>query len=213
MDKKAAVAHPKERGKGHIKDILVIEGGSTLSGQNNRSRKVHAKKVQTNNTEVDVFHFRPSRVPRSGLTDLIFTDEYLEVLEFPHDDPLVIMALIGNHNVHRILVDMGATSNLMYYSAFKAMGLTKDHTTTSSSTLMGFSGERTRSLGSIKLPMTLGTTPKQVTTLAEFLILDRSPNYNIILGRRTLNKIKSAVSTYHEVPNPPREWINSREQV
>ena len=79
-------APPKERGKGHIEEILMIKGGSTLSGQSNRFRKAHARKVQTNSTEVDVFRFRPSKIPRFGATNLVFTDEDLNGLEFPHDD-------------------------------------------------------------------------------------------------------------------------------
>lgn len=51
---------------------------------------------------------------RFSLTNITFTDEDLNGMEFPHDDPLVITTLIGNHNVHRILVDTGATFNLMY---------------------------------------------------------------------------------------------------
>lgn len=109
-------------------------------------------------------------------------------LEFPHDDPLVVTTFIGNHNVHQILIDTRATSNLMYYSALKAMGFTSEHLTLSPVTLVGFSGEKTRSLGTIKLSVTLGSAPKHVTTIIEFLVLDKAPNYNDILRRETLNK-------------------------
>lgn len=108
---------------------------------------------------MDIFHFRPSKLPKSGLTDLTFTKEDLSSLEFPHDDPLVITTLISNHNVHMILVNTGAISNLMYYNTFKAMGLTRDHMTLSSAILVSFLGERTRSLGTIKLSITLRTAP------------------------------------------------------
>lgn len=42
--------------------------------------------------------------------------------------------------------------------------------------------------------------------MADFLILDKTSNYNIILGRGILNEIKSAIFTYHLVmrfPPPP----------
>ena len=90
----------------------MIKWGSTISGQSNRSRKAHARRVQTSNSEVNIFHFISSKLQRSGLTDLTFTDEDLNGLEFPHDDPLVITSLISNHNVHRILVNIRATSNI-----------------------------------------------------------------------------------------------------
>ena len=31
--------------------------------------------------------------------------------------------------------------------------------------------------------------------MAEFLVLDKAPNYNAILGRGTLNEIRAAIST------------------
>ena len=128
-------------------------------------------------------------------TEITFTDEDMNKVEHPHDDPFVVTTIVGNHNVHQILIDTGAASNLMYYSALKAMGLTIEHVTPSSITLVGFSGEKTRFLGTIKLLVTLGTAPKQVTTMAEFLVLDKAPNYNAIIGRGTFNEIRAVIST------------------
>ena len=89
----------------------------------------------------------------------------------------------------------------MYYSALKAMGLSLEHLTPSSVTLVGFSGENTRCLGTIKLSVTLGMAPKQVTTMAEFRVLDKAPNYNAILGRDNLNEIRATISTCNLQPN------------
>ena len=132
---------------------------------------------------------------RYEATEITFTDKDMNGVEYPHDDPLVVTTMVGNHNVYRILIDTGATSNLMYYSALKAMGVSLEHLIPSSVTLVGFSGEKTMCLGTIKLSVTLGTAPKQVTTMAEFLVLDKAPNYNAILRRGTLNEIRAAIST------------------
>ena len=75
---------------------------------------------------------------RSEPTYRTFTDEDLNGIKFPYDDPLVITALIVNHNIYRVLVDIGATSNLMYFTAFKVMGFTTEHLIPSSTTLLGF---------------------------------------------------------------------------
>ena len=93
-------------------------------------------------------------------TEITFTDEGMNGVEHPHDAPLVVTTMVGNHNVHRILIDTRATSNLMYYNALKAMGLTIEHLMPSSVMFDGFSGEKTRSLGTIKLSVTLGKAPK-----------------------------------------------------
>ncbi|KAM7488990.1 hypothetical protein LguiB_026474 [Lonicera macranthoides] len=83
----------------------------------------------------------------------------------------------------------------MYYSTFKAMGLITEYLTPSTVTLVGFFREKTKSLGTIKLVVTLGIALKQVTTIAKFLVLDKAPHYNVILGRDTLNEIRAAIST------------------
>lgn len=134
------------------------------------------------------------KAEESGFT---FTSKDLEGVETPHDNLLVVTTLVGNHNIHRILVDISATLNLMYYNTLKAMGLTQNHLVSSNTTLIDFSKESARALRVIKLFVTLGTTPQHVTTMAEILDLDSFCTYNAILGRETLNKIRCVISTYH----------------
>ncbi|KAM7523371.1 hypothetical protein LguiA_013273 [Lonicera macranthoides] len=75
------------------------------------------------------------------------------------------------------LVDIGATSNLMYYNALTAFPFNP-----TSITLIGFPGERLLSLGSIKLSITFRTTRQKITIMENFLVLDRTPNYNVIIS-------------------------------
>jgi hypothetical protein len=63
--------------------------------------------------------------------------------------------------------------------------------------LVGFTGEQVLPLGSIKLPVTTGTYPRQRTVMVRFLIIDRSSAYNAILGRTSLNEFKAVTSTPH----------------
>lgn len=79
----------------------------------------------------------------------------------------------------------------------KAMSLTQDHFITSNVTLVGFSGERARALGAIKLSIILGIAPQHVTTVAEFLVLNSSCTYNAILERGTLNEIWFVIAMYY----------------
>ena len=118
----------------------MIEGGCSFAENGNRSRKAHIRQAQPNSSEVDFFNFRPTKMLRYEATDITFTDEDMNGMEHHHDDPLVVTTMVDNHNVHRILIDTGAASNLMYYSALKAMGFTVEHLTLSSVTLVGFSG-------------------------------------------------------------------------
>ena len=63
--------------------------------------------------------------------------------------------------------------------------------------LRGFSREKVLPVGSIQLVLTLGDPPCQVTTAVRFLVVDAPSAYNILLGRPSLNAIKTIPSAYH----------------
>ena len=48
-----------------------------------------------------------------------FTEEDVRRLHHPHDDVLVVSILVGNYNTHRVLVDNGSSTNILYYLAFQ----------------------------------------------------------------------------------------------
>jgi len=52
-------------------------------------------------------------------------------------------------------------------------------------------------LGSIDLPVTVGTYPRQKVIMVKFLIVDRVSAYNAIIGRTALNDFKAVTSTPH----------------
>ena len=54
-------------------------------------------------------------------------------------------------------------------------------------------------LGSIQLVLTLGDPPCQATTTVRFLVVDAPSAYSVLLGRPSLNAIKSIPSAYHMV--------------
>ncbi|XP_059441920.1 uncharacterized protein LOC132174250 [Corylus avellana] len=57
----------------------------------------------------------------------------------------------------------------------------------------------------VSLPVTVGTTPRQSTTMVDFLVIDRPSSYNAIIGRPSLNKLKAVTSTYHLMMKFPIE--------
>ena len=52
-------------------------------------------------------------------------------------------------------------------------------------------------LGLLQLVLTLGDPPCQATTAVRFLVVDAQSAYNLLLGRPSLNTIKSIPSAYH----------------
>ena len=47
-----------------------------------------------------------------------FTSDDMEGLYLPHDDALVVSAVIANFNVRRILIDNGSLVDILFISAF-----------------------------------------------------------------------------------------------
>ncbi|KAK1403967.1 hypothetical protein POM88_003572 [Heracleum sosnowskyi] len=94
--------NPKPRGP----VINMIFGGPTDAGSSRNSRKAYARKVMTVVGEA----------PKRARTEISigFDDSDLEGVKFPHDDPLVIVHVIGNSETKRVLVDNGASVNILF---------------------------------------------------------------------------------------------------
>ena len=130
-------------------------------------------------------------------TSITFSDLDLEGCQHPHDDPLVVRAVVANKTVHQVLVDNGSSADIIFASAFDKMGIGRERLEPVNTHLRGFSGEKVLPLGSIQLVLTLGEPPCQATMTARFLIVDAPFAYNILLGRPSLNAIKAIPSAYH----------------
>ncbi|KAK1403400.1 hypothetical protein POM88_003005 [Heracleum sosnowskyi] len=78
------------------------------------------------------------------------------VREFPHDDPLVIIPVIGNSKTKRVLVHNGASVDILFHDAFIKMGYTDLQLTPSNMPIYGFNGVESKVEGTIQLPMTIG---------------------------------------------------------
>ena len=137
-----------------------------------------------------------SKPPRLDIT-ITFLDSDLEGCQHPHDDPLVIRAVVANKTVHRALVDNGSSADIIFTSAFDKMGVGREKLEPVNTYLQGFSGEKVLPLGSIQLVLTLGDPPCQATTTARFLVVDAPSAYNMLLDRPYLNAIKAIPSAYH----------------
>ena len=137
-----------------------------------------------------------SKLPRLDTT-ISFSDSDLEGCQHPHDDPLVIRPVVANKAIHRVLVDNGSSTDIIFASAFDKMGIGREKLEPVSTHLRGFSREKVLSLGSIQLVLTLGDPPCQATMEVRFLVVDTPSAYNMLLGRPSLNAIKAIPSTYH----------------
>ena len=103
-------------------------------------------------------------------------------LHHPYDDALVVSILVGDYNVHRVLVDNGSLADILYYPAFQQMGIDRTRLIPTNALLVGFGGRRVFPLGAVTLSLTTGDYPQQITKDVTFLVVDCSFAYNGILG-------------------------------
>ena len=179
----------------------MIFGGFVGGGESNSARKAHLRSIRSGETlKVQAV----SKLPRLDTT-ITFSDFDIEGYQHPHDDPLVIRAIMANKTVHRVLIDNGSSADIIFASAFEKMGIGKKKLEPVNAHLLGFSGEKVLPLGSVQLVLTLGDPPCQATTTIKFLILDGPSAYNMLLGRPSLNAIRVVPSAYHMVFKFPTE--------
>ena len=55
-----------------------------------------------------------------------FSEEDARRLHHPHDDALVVSIRIKDYNMHRVLVDNGSSTDILYYPAFQQMGIGRE---------------------------------------------------------------------------------------
>lgn len=172
-------------------EIKVIVGGSS-TGQSSKSRKSYLKEVQSVQLS--------GRSPREKSTDeqaITFTDEDADRIHQPHDDAIVITMLIAGYTTRRVLIDNGSSADILYYPAFQQTRVGRDQLRPVQSPLVGFGGMKVQPVGTVTLPVVVGVYPQQLTTDVNFLVVNCSSSYNVIIGRPTLNRWKAVTSTYH----------------
>ena len=128
------------------------------------------------------------------MDDLVisFTKEDARRLHHPHDDALVTNLTIANFNTQWVLVDNGSSANIIYYLAFQQIRIGKERLIPSNVPQIGFGGMKVMPVGSITIPVTIGTYPQQITKDITFLVVDCSSVYNAIIGQPMLNAWRAA---------------------
>ena len=139
-----------------------------------------------------------SKLPRLDTT-INFSDSNMEGCQHPHDDPLVVKAIVANKTVHRALVNNGSSADIIFTSAFDKMDVGREKLEPVNTHLRGFSEERVLPLRSIQVVLTLRDPPCQATITVRFLIVDAPSAYNILLGRPSFNAMRAIPSAYHMV--------------
>nr|GEV54019.1 reverse transcriptase domain-containing protein [Tanacetum cinerariifolium] len=114
--------------------------------------------------------------------------------------PMIIEAEMGGHCVHRMYVDEGSSSKILYEHYFsKFRSEIKNQLILTKTPLVGFSGEIIWPLGQISLLVKIGDEEHSTSAWINLRVV-RSPSpYNRIIGRPRVRKIRAIPSTAHEM--------------
>ncbi|XP_022152854.1 uncharacterized protein LOC111020479 [Momordica charantia] len=163
--------------------------------RDDRPAVINKKKELAREARREVCIIREQR-PTSSIA---FNHADLEGVHLPHNDALVIAPLIDLVLVRRILVDGGASANILSLSTYLALGWTRSQLKKSPTPLVGFSGESISLEGCIDLPVSIRQDDTQVTQMAEFVVIDGRSAYNAIFGRPIIHSFRAVPSTLHQV--------------
>ncbi|GKB65991.1 reverse transcriptase domain-containing protein [Tanacetum coccineum] len=119
---------------------------------------------------------------------------------------MIIEAEIGGHCIHRMYVDGGSASEILYEHCFNRLRPEiKNQLVPATTPLIGFSGEIIWPIGQIQLLVRIGDEEHSASAWMNFVVV-RSPSpYNGIIGRPGVRKLQAVPSTAHGMLKLPVE--------
>ncbi|GJU79929.1 reverse transcriptase domain-containing protein [Tanacetum coccineum] len=114
------------------------------------------------------------------------------------EGPMIIEAEIGGHFVHRIYVDGGASSEVLYEHCFvRLRPEIRSQMIPATTSLIGFSGETIWPIGQISLLVKIGDEEHSTSAWMNFMVIRSPSQHNGIIGRTGIRKIRVVPSTAH----------------
>ena len=116
----------------------------------------------------------------------------------PHDnDPVVISVVTVGRKVHRVLIDLGSSTDVMFWTNFNKLQLSPDMLRPYGGCLLGFAGDQVEVRRYLDLSTTFTDGTASRTENIRYLVVNASSAYNMLLGRPTLNRLGAVPSTRH----------------
>jgi hypothetical protein len=165
--------------------VLPITGGSCSEPANKKQKKEAQRRVQHVRVQGPFIKSRWSHIP------ITFSQEDLQLKDYPHNDAMIISCVIKGFLVHNVLVDIGSAADIIFAKAFKQMQKPEDKIHDATHPLCGFGGRQIVELGKITMPVTFGFINNTRTEQVVFDIVDMEYSYNAIIGRGTLNAFEA----------------------
>jgi hypothetical protein len=127
--------------------VLPITGGS-CSEPANKKQKEAQRRVQHVGVQGPFIKSKWSHIP------ITFSQEDLQLKDYPHNDAMVISCVIKGFLVHNVLVDTGSAPDIIFAKAFRQMQEREDKIHDATHPLCGFGGRQIVALGKITMLVT-----------------------------------------------------------
>ncbi|KAL3518684.1 hypothetical protein ACH5RR_021273 [Cinchona calisaya] len=121
-----------------------------------------------------VWYFQ--KKPHANLR-ISFIDEDTILDQYPHKDPIVIDVKVGDYRVHRVLINSGSLTDIIYWHAKERMGVSDDHIRPVCKSLVGFSGDLIMPEQTVMFPLTLKKSQRCRTEM-----IKKPSSYDMALG-------------------------------
>nr|XP_043625551.1 uncharacterized protein LOC122596974 [Erigeron canadensis] len=113
-------------------------------------------------------------------------------------DPVVIQARVANFEDGKVYLDNESSSDIIYDHCFQKLPQrVRDLKRPSRTQLVSFMGESNRPVGEVSMEVMMGEYPFHQIELIEFMIIRAPSDYNVILGRPSMQKFGAITSTVH----------------
>ena len=132
----------------------MIVGGTATTRSSKKACKTYLRMVQN----VQLTRFVP-KIARRESPIIGFSEEDARRLHHPHDNSLVVSIRVGDYNMHRVLVNNGSLTYILYYSEFQQMGIDREQLILTNAPLIGFGGTRVLPLGPVTLSVVVNDYP------------------------------------------------------
>ncbi|GJY22033.1 reverse transcriptase domain-containing protein [Tanacetum coccineum] len=167
--------------------------------------KVGKKEVPTKDKSMAIYMVQPwHRMTRQKVTQSF---SCVSEITFPPlktssgtEGLLVIEAEIGGHMIHRMYVDGGSSTEVLYEHCFNRLWPeTKSQMVPATTLLTGFSRETIWPLGQLRLLVTIGDAKHSTKAWMNFMIVRSLSLYNGIIGRSGIKEIQAVPFTAHRM--------------
>jgi hypothetical protein len=123
-----------------------------------------------------------------------------------HMKPLFIRGHLDGTPIRHMLVDGGASINILPLLLFKKLGYVESDLKRTNLSLSGFAGDPTEAKGIISKELMVGS--KTVPTT--FFVVDVKGHYNVLLGRNWIHMNECVPSTLHQCVI---QWVSDEVEV